>query len=53
MAHLIVDNRTISRNNELSNNKQGIGEGRRLTAKLEKLNRLVEKLYIDWEDLES
>ena len=30
-----------------------IGEGRRLTVKLEKLNRLVEKLYIDWEVLES
>ncbi len=30
-----------------------ISEGRRLTVKLEKLNRLVEKLYVDWENLES
>ena len=30
-----------------------ISEGRKLTVKLEKLNRLVEKLYIDWEVLES
>jgi ATP-binding cassette, subfamily F, member 3 len=30
-----------------------ISEGRRLAVKLEKLNRLIEKLYNEWESLES